>query len=78
MACLWLSAGFVAGGTHSLAIERSRSHAGEWFVLVGLLRLLLVGAVLTLAALVGYLPSAFGGWAVGFVVSLLVVMMRID
>ena len=78
LTCFWVFAGVVAGGTHSLALKHSSAHAGEWVVLVGLLRLLLIGGVLTAAAMVGYLLSAFGGWATGFFVSLFVVMMRMN
>ena len=35
--CFWALAGVVMGGTHSLALQRSSSHANEWTALIGML-----------------------------------------
>ena len=64
------------GGTHSLALKHSSSNANEWAALIGLLRIVLIGGLLTAAAILGYLISAFAGWAIGFVVTLFIVLVR--
>jgi hypothetical protein len=75
---LWALAGLVVGGTHTLALKHASSQASEWGALVGLLRLALIGGLLTTAAILGYLFSAFVGWAIGFVVTLLAFLMQKD
>ena len=76
-AFFWAIAGVLVGGTHSLALQHSSSNANEWAALIGLLRIVLIGGLLTAAAMLGYLFSAFAGWAIGFGVTLFIVMIRI-
>ncbi len=73
---MWTFAGALAGGTHSMALENSATSKSEWTPLIGLLRLLLVGIVLTAAAIFGFLFSAFAGWIAGFVVTLILLFVR--
>ncbi len=74
--CCWALAGVVLGGTHSFALQRSCLLANEWTALIGMLRIFLIGGLLTAAAILGYLFSAFAGWAVGFVVTLIALWVR--
>jgi hypothetical protein len=74
---LWTIAGAAAGGTHSLALRNSAEGASPWTPLIGLLRLVVVGVVLTAAAISGFLFSAFAGWIAGFAVTLLVLIQRV-
>ena len=74
--CFWALAGFVAGGTHSFALKHSSSHVYEWAALIGMLRIVLIAGLLTAAAILGYLFSAFAGWAIGFLVTLCILWAR--
>ena len=73
---LWAIAGVLVGGTHSLALKHSSSNANEWAAVIGLLRIVWIGGLLTAAAILGYLFSAVAGWMIGFVVTLLIVLVR--
>ena len=74
--CIWAVAGVMVGGTHSLALMHSSSRINEWGALIGLLRIVLIGGLLTAAAILGYLFSAFAGWVIGFLVTLSILMVR--
>jgi hypothetical protein len=74
---LWTIVGATAGGTHSMALRHSAESANPWTPLIGLVRLVVVGVVLTAAAISGFLFSAFAGWIAGFVVTLLVLIQRV-
>ena len=72
----WAIAGVLVGGMHSLALKHSSSNANEWAALIGLTRIVLIGGLLTAAAILGYLFSALVGWVIGFVVTLAIVLMQ--
>ncbi len=74
--CVWALAGVVVGGSHSLALQHSAATANEWAALIGMLRIAAIGGLLTAAAILGYLFSAFAGWAIGFVVTLCILWVR--
>jgi hypothetical protein len=74
--CFWALAGVIVGGTHSFALKHTISKFDEWGALFGLLRITLIGGILTAAAILGYLFIAFAGWATGFVMTLLILGVR--
>jgi hypothetical protein len=69
----WALAGGLMGTTHCFALRRSCTTAHPWEALSGLFRLTLVGSLLTAAALLGNLFSAFAGWSFGFVLTLMLI-----
>lgn len=68
--CCWALTSLLIGVAHSLGIRQACRNPRGWLAALGILRLFGVGAVLTTAAIWGYLFSAFGGWLVGWLVSL--------
>jgi hypothetical protein len=75
---VWGVAGIATGGMHSAGIKSSVASTNEWVAANGMLRLLLIGGVLTSAAIGGYLFSAVTGWLLGFIVTLVVLYRRVS
>lgn len=73
MSCSWVALGLVSGVAHSLGLRRAAHQSLQWGPLWGLLRLALVGVVLTTAAIQGFLLPSVLGWSSGFFVTLIAV-----
>jgi hypothetical protein len=70
----WIAGGLLLGMMHAAGIWRSARRPTSHGALMGVLRLMVVGLGLTLAALGGgILPSA-SGWATGFFASVAIVL----
>jgi hypothetical protein len=69
---MWLTAGLVLGVMHASEIWRAARRPSVATTIVGLMRLLVVGLVLTAAAILGEILPAAAGWAVGFFASVAV------
>ena len=69
------AAGLLFGVLHAAGIWRSTRRPNSLFAVIGMLRLLVVGAVLTCAALVGGIIPAACGWGLGFLTGLAVAAM---
>jgi hypothetical protein len=77
-AIFWALAGAVAGGVHSLGIRHSVLQTSHALALIGLLRLAVIGLVLTGAAISGFLFPAAAGWLVGFAATLVLFFWRMS
>lgn len=65
-ACVWTVAGLLTGGVHSAGIYHSASHPRSWMAATGMLRLLIVGGVLTISSINGFVLPTAAGWILGF------------
>lgn len=66
---IWTLLGLTAGVAHAIWIWRSANQPTCWTVLEGPVRLLVVGLALVVAAYFDAILPAAAGWAVGFLVS---------
>lgn len=65
---VWFAAGLSAGLVHATTLWRAARRLTVWTPTLTILRLAVVAAVLTVAALWGEIIAAAVGWAVGFAV----------
>ena len=66
----WLVVGLVLGVTQAIGIWRSAKRPTATTAVMGLVRLLVVGLALALAAIFGGILPAAAGWAAGFFASI--------
>lgn len=63
---LWLAMGVLVGGMHAASLWHTTRRANGILAATGLLRLLVVGVILTTAAVAGGVVPVCAGWAIGF------------
>lgn len=62
----WFAVGLLLGVLHAAAVWRSAKHLTARTAVMGLARLVFVGVVLAVVAILGGILPAAIGWAVGF------------
>ena len=65
---LWLTAGVVVGGLHAAALWQAAHRASRTMAATGVVRLLVIAAILISGALAGGLLQVCKGWGIGFLV----------
>ena len=66
---IWFAAGSLLGLAHASGIWRSTKHLTAMTAVMGMVRLAATGIGLALAAIFGGILPAASGWAIGFFVS---------
>ena len=73
---IWLTIGVVLGGAHAASLWCAAARVSALLAAMGLLRLLVVAAILIGAAFAGGVVPACAGWALGFPIAGLFFWMR--
>ena len=71
---VWIAVGVVLGVLHAQGIWRTAHHRSATTAIVGMVRLLVVGLALTVAAIFGGILPAAGGWVIGLLTSVVAVL----
>ena len=62
---MWFAAGLIVGFLHASMLWRDVHRLTAWSPLLGMLRMVIVAALLVVAALIGQILAGAAGWAVG-------------
>jgi len=73
---LWLTAGVVLGGLHAASLWQAAHRASPTIAATGVVRLLVIAALLASAALAGGLLQVCMGWGLGFLVCAALLLRR--
>lgn len=75
---LWFMAGLVLGLIHASSLWRSARSPVHWTAVVGIVRLFVIAAGLTAAAVCGGILATALGWFVAFFAGLVVAVSRFE
>ncbi|MEZ6062356.1 MAG: hypothetical protein R3C19_18595 [Planctomycetaceae bacterium] len=65
---IWLCAGLLAGLAHVTMLWRAAHRLTSWAPVFAMARFVVVGTILTAAALAGHVAAAAIGWTIGFAI----------